>query len=327
MINNNWATEPWCQYAWCVPTGDNALHTQVKMVRRGVATAHIQVRLVAYSDATFRILWEFKSDGITANNFTASSEASADKGVLNLKSDIIEKYWQTTACAAEWARFDAGSGRTISLDTFALIGHNLTSSAVVTLKGSGDGSSSEPGDWSVVPVYATLAISDDPDESNLIWVSHLSPAAAYRWWRLDIDDHNNPDGFIRAGRLVAGSALVFNGENCLDEVSVQEQSFKDELELNGFTRISNNRALKKTMRITFKDLNRLGQANYRGLKRYIRYCRDTLKALVIVDPSDEQSKYEFAVFAKLKEMPTEAHRYIDSETSYTALELDLDEGK
>jgi hypothetical protein len=324
---NNWATTAWCSYAWCLPTEENALHTQLLMVGIGSPRLGMQVRLIKYNIDKLRILWEIKSDGTTANNFTASSEESTDKGVINLKSDIVEKYWQSTGDSAEWVRFDAGSGETISLDTFALIGHNLSGSATLTLKGYGDGSSSAPADWSVVATYATLTVSEDPDEENLIWVSPTNPSAAYRWWRLDIADPTNADGYIRIGRLVAGTALIFSGENCLDQIGLVEQSFKDEMQLNGFTRISNNRALKRKLVLRFKDLNKISQSNYRGLRRYMRYCRDSLKALVIVDPSTESSKYEFSAFAKLQVMPVQEHKFVDSDNSYSSFDLEFDEGR
>lgn len=324
---NNWCDTDWCRYFWCTPTGTNVLGTQVRQVIPGSLSLHTQVRIVSYNIRNLRILWEIKSDGITSGNFSSSSDASTDKAVINLKSDIVEKYWQSTGITTEWVQWDAGLGNVISLDTFALIAHNLTSSAVVTLKGYGSQSDSAPGDWSIISAYATLTMSDDPDEDNLIWISPTLPTNSYRHWRLEIADTTNSDGYLRIGRLIAGSALIFNGENCLDTIDYNEMSFKDEFKLNGFTTIANNRALKKNMRLSFKDLDTVAQTNYRLLKRYLRYNRDTLKALIIVDPSDEDLKYKFSVFSKLKQMPGETHRFIDSETSYTTFDLEYDEGR
>lgn len=326
VINNNWATEPWCKYAWCVPTGYEAVHTQLRMVTPGVKAIGVQVRMVAYNITQMRILWEIKTDGLTANNYTASTEASSDKAAVNVKSDIVEKYWEAATNDNEWLQLDAGSGKVISMDTFALIAHNLTGSAVVTLKGYGGSGDSAPGDWSVVDVYATLTMPDDPDEDNLIYISPALPTESFRHWRIDIDDPTNDDP-IRIGRVVGGSALIFNGENCLDSIGLTDNSFKDEQQLNGFTSIANNRALKKRMALRFRNLDRVSYTNYRLLRRYMRYCRDTLKALVIVDPATETSKYQFTVFSKLSRMPDQEHRYVAADASYTTLELDLNEGR
>jgi hypothetical protein len=81
------------------------------------------------------------------------------------------------------------------------------------------------------------------------------------------------------------------------------------------------------MRLSFKDLNTAQISNYRLFKRYLRYCRDTLKALVIVDPSSEGTKYQYTVFAKAKSMPMENKRYVDAQSSYSTLDVEYDEGR
>lgn len=324
---NNWCDTDWCHYEWCTPIGTNVLNSQVRWVTQGSRTLHAQVKLVAYNITQLRILWEIKSDGIELGNFTSSSDASGDKAVVNVKSDIVEKYWQSSSNTNEWVQWDSGLGNVIFLDTFALISHNLSSSAVVTLKGYGSQSDSAPSDWSVVPVYATLTMSDDPDETNLVWISPSLPTSSYRHWRLFINDPTNTNPYLRIGRLLGGAALIFNGENCLDQISYDETSFKDEMRMNGFTGISNNRALKKHMKLSFQNLDTVSKNNYRLLKRYLRYCRDTLKALVIVDPSTDTLKYKYTVFSKLKAMPSETHNFIDSSSTYTTLDLEYDEAR
>ena len=315
-----------------MPTSTRALNTEVMMLTFGSKRLNMQVRLISYNTISPRILWEIKSDGPSSvdNNFTASTERNTVKGVNNLKSDILEKYFETTSKLNQWVQWDTGAGRVISLDTFALIAHNITNSAVVTLKGFGAAEDAAPADdaaWDALPVYATLTMPEDPDERNLIWVSPHLPTVQYRHWRVYVTDPTNSVDYIRIGRLLAGSALIFSGESCLDEIEASDVSYKDELQLNGYTRIANNRALKRNLVITFKDLNKNGRANYRLLKRYLRYCRDTMKALFILDPSDEVSKYDYTIFAKLRSMPRETHRYIDRDASYTSMALEYDEAR
>ncbi len=327
ILNNDYATEAYCLYPYCAPVGYTAVHTSVTTYGVGFTLIPVSVRLSAYNITNLRILWEIESDGITTNNFTASSEMSTDKGVVNLKSDIVEKYWESTGVAAEWFQWDTGANLTMAIDTLALIDHNLSSSAIVTVKGYGTGAEAAPGSWAAVDIYATLEMSTDPTQTKLIWISPNLPTDEYRHWRVDIVDPTNSESSLRIGRFLAGSALVFNGENCLDEVDQMENNFKDEQSLTAFSRIANNRALKNSLTIRFRNLNRVSQFNYRALKRYMTYCRDTLKALVIIDPSTEDSKYEFTVFAKLDRMPRQVTKYIDEDNSYTTLDLELNEGR
>lgn len=311
-------------YPYTAPLAITTLGIELYMFGKLTKALGIECNHARYNNGLLRILWEIASDGTTAQNYLASSSASVDKNVVNLKSDIIEQYWQTTGCIAEYFQFDCGAGLTMLMDTFALIATNLTNSAVINVYGYGGSGNDAPSDWSGVPLLTTIAMPNDPLEENVIYIAANQPTLAYRHFRVTIEDHTNPDGFIRIGRCVAGAALIFTTENCLDSVDYMKQNFKDERKLNGFAGIANNRSLKKTMGISFKNLNRLQYANYRRLTSYINYCRDTLKALVIIDPSDQ---YQFSVFAKLSKMPQEKHAYVANDTSLAVLDLQYDEGR
>lgn len=303
----------------------HVLHSQVEIALRSSHVLHAQVDIKCYRLDRLRILYQMDTDGIAADNFSSSSHASDDKVVANLKSDLIEQYWQSTGKTAEWVAWDAGSGRSIFMDTFALIGHNLTTSAVVTLKGSDGSGGNPPADWSVVPVFATLAMPSDSDERNLIWCAAALPKVGYRFWRLDIADTTNADGFIRVGRLVGGSAIIMAGEeNCLDSLSFKDQNFVDETRISGFQTIANNRALKKLLKVKFQNLNRISLANYRQLRAFTLYCRTTLKALVI---PDAREPYMFSVYAKLADMPDQLHQYVSNSDSYVDFDMTFDEAK
>jgi hypothetical protein len=56
----------------------------------------------------------------------------------------------------------------------------------------------------------------------------------------------------------------------------------------------------------------------------IKYCRDTLKMLVIIDPANP---YRFSCFAKLNEIPMEKARYVDASNLYASISATWDEGR
>ena len=312
-------------YPYVEPLAVSSLGVQLYMFGKIIRALGIECNHKRYNTGLLRILWEIASDGTVASNYIASSSASGDKGVLNLKADIVEKYWQTTGIANEYFQFDVGAGRTMLMDTFALIDTNLTTSAVINVYGAGGSGSSAPVSWVGVPLLATIPMPSDPLEKNVIYISSTLPANAFRHFRVTISDPTNTAyGFIRIGRCVAGEALIFTTENCLDNVAYKKENYKDEFKINGFTSIANNRAIKKTMSLTFRDLNRIQFANYRRLMQYVTYCRDTLKALIIVDPGEP---YQFSVFSKLRGMPAEAHNYISTDTSNVDLLLEFDEAR
>jgi hypothetical protein len=311
-------------FPYTAPLALDNLGIELLMLGKIEQSMGIEVTHSRYNTGLLRILWQIASDGTVANNFLSSSDASVDKNVVNLKSDIIEQYWQTTGKTSEWFQFDVGAGLTALIDTFALIGTNLTTSAVIKLYGYGGGSSSAPGSWVSVPLLRDIPMPSNPLEENVVFIAPTQPVDAFRHFRVTIADTTNPDGFIRIGRCIAGSSTIFTTENCLENVSYKKENYKDEFSINGFTSIANNRALKKTMTLNFNNLNRLQYANYRRLMEYVAYCRDTLKAFVIVDPTEP---YQFSVFSKLKTMPEESHVYISSDTSNVALSLSFDEAR
>lgn len=323
-IDNNYCEQPYCMYSYCTPTNEGTVYVEVEFIQPGRFYCYVQIVHAIYNITNLRILWQISSDGTVANNYIASSNASVDKNIVNVKSDIIEQYWQSNTAVAEYFQFDAGAGKVINLDTFALIDHNFTSSAIVNIYGYGTGSDAAPGSWIGIPLYTTIAMPADPDEKNLIYIAPTLPANSFRHWRVTIADPSNPNGFLRIGRVVGGSALIFTAENCLDVMDFRRENYKDEFKLNGFSTIANNRALKKQLSIRFKDLNRIAELNYRRLSRYINYNRDTLKALIIPDP---QLPYQFSVYAKLTDMPNESHRFISNTDSYISVELNYNEGR
>ena len=138
------------------------------------------------------------------------------------------------------------------------------------------------------------------------------------------EDPSNDAADIEIGRLIAGEAFVFDTENCAQDVEFSYRNFKNEVNINGFTSASNNRALKKNLRLSLPNLNAISKTNYSEWNRMIKYCRDSLKMLVIVDPA---SPYRFSVFAKLQEIPAEKTRYIDGSNMYASITATWDEGR
>jgi hypothetical protein len=301
---------------------------------------------MSYNLTQLRILWEIASDGIVFNNYIGhSSLASGDFGPTNIKTDIIEQKWKTTEINDAFIIFDAGMtfdpvttpSKGIVMDTIALLGTNLTTNAKVYVYGYGEAweppiSASYVGaDQTLLAKFQQqsritieLKRSDDPYEPNVLWVSPTEEIRKFRHWCLHIQDAQNADGFIEVGRFAGGSASILTElENFTGDVTYSEESFKDELKINGFSSISNNRALKKKMTLTFDNLDINGQ-NYLILRRLLRYARDTKKMLVLPDPSDI---YRFNLFAKLGQMPKYKIKYLDKQTCYATFDVEFDEGK
>lgn len=323
-VGSDWLTSDWLTTNWLSYYNICNVPTQITMIANGISTTGFQMRWVTYNTTNLRVLWEIGSDGITTSNYTASSNASTDKAVQNVTSDILEKYWESTSNFEEWVQFDVGTNRAISVDTLGILNHNFTTSVSLVLKAYGTSTDPAPVSWESIAPYATISAGSNPNDNRILWVSPSLPLSTYRHWRLEISDPTNPSPYLRIGRIVAGQSLILNGENLIDNLRYGKTNFKEEIPLNGFSSVFNNRTLKRKLDITFNNLNIQAYANHDLLNTYMDYARDVFKSLVIVDP---QSPYKYSVYAKLTQMPSEDINYVDSTNEYSSYSLSFDEAK
>lgn len=271
-----------------------------------------------YNTTNLRILCEFPSRGLTNSNWTANTTATGDFSVQNLDTDIIEQVWKSAPGNVTGVRIqtDTGLPQGVFMDTMAILNHNMTRSANLILLGSND------------PTFVSIGITI-PIESrtqNIYYISPTLPIAGYRYWRLDIDDSTNTDGYIEIGTLVFGSSQIFQGECFVDELDFQFKDFADSVRTEGFTNVSNSRALKRSVRLEFRFLN-FQRNNFRILRNLFETYRTTQKCLWIPTPSatsyDVTSR--FAAFAKLSTIPSERHRYLGGDADYVSFTIEIDE--
>jgi hypothetical protein len=299
---------------------------------------------LAYNLSQLRILWEIASDGLIYENIINSSSAAyGDFGVYNLKSDIVEQVWRTTNTANGYFQIDCGENnggptKSVIFDTIAFLNHNFTPAAKINIWGWGASNQSAPTVSALksngTKIVTDLKPVDDVNEKNVIWVSPTEVSGTgFRHYLIQIEDPNNADGYLQLGRFVAGAATIFTTEeNFTADFTFQEVSYKDEVKINGFTSISSARSLKKKMTVEFKNLNGAPHkedgtkrvSNYSNFKKYARYCRDTLKALII---PDARAPYLFSLYAKMSETPVEKCNFLDENALYVNMDVEWDEAK
>jgi hypothetical protein len=144
-----------------------------------------------------RILY---ADVAKSCSVTDSTEATGYPGT-NTQHPHLSRAWRTSAVAAQWIIFDKGVGGTITFDTCAIVGHNLTS--VATVKVQSDDT----------PVWAPPGGVDkngDPTKSVIVIDAGVPAPTARRYVRVYIDDPTNPAGYISVGRIMLG--VRFEGE-------------------------------------------------------------------------------------------------------------------
>lgn len=312
---------------------DLALGMQVNVER--LFAIGMQANVSLYNTTNLRILCEFPSRGFegasgtnawgntagVGENWRANSTAAGDFGVFNLNTDIVEQVWRSNgATTGINLECDTERAQGVFLDTLAILNHNLTSSASITLVGS------NVSDFSTIGVSISLAAK--ADDVNLYYISPELPKAGYRYWRISIDDATNTSGYLQIGTIVFGASQIFVGECFVDDIDFELKDFTDSVATEGFTNVKNSRAQKKVLRLDFRSLD-FTRSNFKLMRGLFQTSRTVLKCLYIPTPdiNDDDYTARFAVFAKMKAVPVERHNNKGSRADYVSFTLELDESE
>jgi hypothetical protein len=295
---------------------EKPLRMQVLMVK--AADTQAQVTMVIYNTTQLRMLRQFPSRGTPAlggTNWVSDPPPPAgDFSPNNLNTDVIEQCWRTPDGVTALASLicDTGLPQGAFVDTAAILGHNLTRSATVTLQGSA------VSDFSTVGFSTVL----NSEELNTYYISPDLPTAGFRYWRFLIEDPTNPDGYLKIGTIIFGASEIFSTLESFTNPIVQGQKhFKDVVETEGFTNVSNDRALRRYLQLNFQALLR-NNGNFRKLEETYMQARTGLKVLYIPTPTYPS---RFAIFGKLTSMPETTHTSNGVNEEYIDLKLDIDE--
>jgi hypothetical protein len=284
----------------------------------------MQGRVVIYNTTNLRILCSFPSRGVVDSNWVSNSTAAGDFDVNNVNTDIVEQVWRsdTPDIPGVSLECDTGLPQGVAVDTVAVLGTNITTSATVVLQGSN------------VSNFATIdrEITLFPvSNGNMYHVSESLPSTQQRYWRLNIDDPTQPDGYLEVGIILFGSAEIFFGECFRDQISFQQRDFAKTVRTEGQTNVMNSRSQKRKLGLEFQSLE-ITNNNYNTLRDIFEDSRTILKCLWIPtpDPDDATIIDRYAVFAKLTEIPVERHNNKGKDKSgrdltFVSLTVDLDE--
>jgi hypothetical protein len=293
------------------PTG-----TQVLLVKASDLQA--QVTMVIYNTTQLRFMKTFASRGTPAlggANWTSDPpHATGDFSPNNLNTDVIEECFRGPDGATALVSLicDTGLPQGAFVDTVAILGHNMTRSAQVTMQGS------NVADFSTVGVSNILTA----EELNMYYIAPDLPTMGFRYWRFLIEDPTNQAGRIQIGTILFGSAEIFSVlESFTNPIVKGQKHFKDSVETEGFTAVSNDRALRKYMALNFENLLR-NNGNFAKLEEAYNFARTGLKVLYIPTPAFPG---RFAIFGKLTQMPETTHTSNGENDEYISLKLDIDE--
>lgn len=293
-----------------------------------------QVRILQYNISRLRVLMEFLSRGAvnyspTLNawgqsiglglNWTVNHTEPSSTNDFNIRSvntDIVEQYWRSpsgTLATPSVLRCDTEvSG--ITIDTFAMLGTNLTTSALITLQVATDAAFTTP---------TTLVTLQGERDGNIVWISPNLPLNSYRFAKIVIYDPTNPDGFIKVGTIVFGNAVILSEQCFTNSVTWEPKHYVDTIDTEGQTAAMNDRGVKNSVTLEFKNLD-FNKYDFTQLNNVFGYVRTSLKALWI--PTPDYPK-RFMLFGKLLRIPREVHNALSEDADYVDYTVEVDEAR
>lgn len=136
----------------------------------------------------------------------AASSAASDLPVTNLQNVQPRRKWQSTGTAAEYITLEYATA--VAADQLAIVGHNLSGSATVRVRGANSAAA-----VTAAPVYDSGVVSAWPvsgkptatDWNHHILFKALSNSTALTNWRIDLADSAPVTTYLEAGRLALGA--------------------------------------------------------------------------------------------------------------------------
>ncbi len=236
-----------------------------------------------------------------SNVISVTSTAAGDHAGSNVTTPALRETWRSTD-ASSWQEIVIKSTDTVTIaDTFAILNHNLTSLAVVTLQGSMTtdftGATAVPFTWT---------------KKHMVLLTSFG--AAYRYWKFRILDPTNGCGFIEIGAIRMGLALTFtNNEDVTDDITVTPVDKAYKMETEGFFRAFNQRVIVNKVQVSFSKLvtSDSGGDNYLALSAMLDAVGETFPFLTIVDPSDQRFFMTWGVVDSMPAFTFGVNRYLD----------------
>lgn len=168
--------------------------------------------------------WWFKGQ----NRFLLSQMLTLDRDA---------RYRSASLDSPNYIHVDFGSAQSITC--FALLDHNFTSNAIVTLQAN------SIDDFTSPPFDETLTITDN-------YTTLFFTAAEYRYWKLVISDNGNADGYIEVGEIFLGNYLELAMGHFYGDSNNPEAIVLDDSVLSGIQRW-NYQNTKRSIRLNLAN--------------------------------------------------------------------------
>lgn len=230
------------------------------------------------------------------NIVSVSSQAVGDFDKANLFTDSTRQRWRSTDVLTEQTIVIKADLKA-NIDTFAILGHNFTNSAVVRVEANYNNSFVAPPFSQVVPI--------DETSENLV-LANEGFGGEYEYYRVRILDPANPCGYVEVGRIVGGRAFTYtNNEDITDNYRIRYRDESERMRTQGYFRASNENVLTRQFSATFQKIRTVlpDNENFLQFREMFKTVKTTRPFLTILDRLNPRV---FNVWGQLDNLPDES---------------------
>lgn len=247
-------------------------------------------------------LGEYDTTFPGANVISVTSTASGDFDKKNLTTTPLREVWRSATAATTQEIVIQANDPSIVIDTFALLNHNLTDLAVVTLEANFTNNFAAP----------PLSINLSWNAKHMVLVQSLG--VAYEYFKIKIVDPTNPCGYLSIGRIIAGESFTMSdNEDITDDIKNGRDDLAYKMKTEGFFRASNERVKVRKLGIRFSKLRTMPgeDDNFLNLQDLFENVGETYPFLTVVDPNDP---YFIVMWGQIDSLPADdfdINRYVN----------------
>lgn len=249
---------------------------------------------IARAAGNFTLRWNTGTNkAVDASGLLGFSDAADDTGADTYDSDTVVIH------SHEQVQFDLGVAT--EYDSVAILGHNLTASAVIYLQGADN------------DAFTTNLVSDTLTYNSSNIYQFLDNARTKRYVRILIYDVANPSMYVQIGTLVVGKYLSLNrafgpyGEGKVDETELEYGPA-------GVPMVTQERTALVNRELLFQGLNTTSST---GIMAMLAECGRRKAVWLCVDSTSANTS---SYWVGLKEYGLPRYEYYDYWTWETTLE-------
>jgi hypothetical protein len=228
--------------------------------------------------------------------------------LTNLQDRRLARVARSADALAASTTFDINLGAARPVFCLALPTHNASTAATIRVRGSSVSGSYAGGDLvydtTTLAVIASGMTAEDMNGINVGWTHVPSAAQTARYWRFEITDTGNADGYIELGRVVVAGGwqptynMNYGARLGLDTDTTRSLT-------DGGAAVYTSRPVRRTLTFAISDLGE-DEALANGFDLQ-RLAGTAGQMMVVYDPADTTHMYRRAFLATLQSLsPLEA---------------------